>query len=164
MELLKDARRREADVTFERDYTLDLGDVTVRMLLVGPPHTRGDTGFFVEQDRVLFSGDVVMNESFLAAGSAASMKAWMAAFDAFDTWQPTRVVPAHGAVGTGALVDANRQVMRAIQSRAEELKAQGRSQEEAIESVSSAMTSQHPEWPRANGIANAVRAAWTEAP
>lgn len=164
MELLKDARRREADVTFERDYTLDLGDVTVRMLLVGPTHTRGDTGFFVEQDRVLFSGDVVMNESFLAAGSAASMKAWMAAFDAFDAWQPTRVVPAHGAVGTGALVDANRQVMRAIQSRTEELKAQGRSQEEAIESVSSAMTSQHPEWPRANGIANAVRAAWTEAP
>ena len=67
-ELLKDAQGRKADITFERDYTLDLGGVRVRMLVVGPTHTRGDTGIFVEGDGVLFAGDVVMNESFLAAG------------------------------------------------------------------------------------------------
>ena len=49
---------------------LDLGGVRVRFLVVGPTHTRGDTGFFVEGDGVLFSGDVVMNNSFLAANQA----------------------------------------------------------------------------------------------
>ena len=44
-----------------------LGGVDVRMAVVGPTHTLGDTGFFVTGDNVLFSGDVVMNESFLVA-------------------------------------------------------------------------------------------------
>lgn len=163
-ELLKDATRRVADITYERDHTLDLGGVTVRMLLVGPTHTRGDTGFFVVQDRVLFSGDVVMNQSFLAAGAAASMKAWLTAFDAFAAWKPVSVVPAHGAVGTGELIAANRTFMTEIQSRARELKAQGRSIDEVAKIVSSELTAKHPDWPRANGIAGAARAAYNEAP
>ena len=67
-EILKDAVRRPAAITFDREHVLDLGGVRVRCLVVGPTHTRGDTGFFVEGDGVLFAGDVVMNESFLAAG------------------------------------------------------------------------------------------------
>ena len=85
------------------EYTLDLGGVRVRFLVVGPTHTRGDTGFFVEGDSVLFAGDVVMNESFLAARAASSMKAWLAAFDAFAAFKPRSIVPAHGAVGPGTL-------------------------------------------------------------
>jgi glyoxylase-like metal-dependent hydrolase (beta-lactamase superfamily II) len=87
-ELLKDAQGRKADITFDREHTLDLGGVRVRLLVVGPTHTRGDTGFFVEGDGVLFSGDVVMNNSFLAATPVSSMKAWLAAFDAFGKIGP----------------------------------------------------------------------------
>lgn len=163
-EMLAGATRRNADITFERDYTLDLGGVTVRMLMVGPTHTRGDTAFFVEQDRVLFTGDVVMNNSFLAAGGAASMKAWMSAFDAFDAWKPAIIVPAHGATATGALVGVNREFMTEIQTRARELKAQGRSIDEAAKTVQSELSAKHPDWARANGIANAARAAYNEAP
>src|SRR6185369_8935120 len=72
-EILKDAARRTADITFDREYLLDLGGVRIRFVVVGPTHTRGDTGFFVEGDNVLFSGDVVMNESFLAATDVSSM-------------------------------------------------------------------------------------------
>lgn len=38
-EILKDAARRPAAVTFEREYVLDLGGVRVRFLVVGPTHT-----------------------------------------------------------------------------------------------------------------------------
>ena len=81
--------------------SLDLGGVRVRFLVVGPTHTRGDTGFFVEGDGVLFSGDVVMNNSFLAATAVSSMKAWLAAFDAFEAMKPKTIVPSHGASATG---------------------------------------------------------------
>ena len=87
-ELLKDATVRKADIAFDRDYVLDLGGVRVRFLVVGPTHTAGDTGFLVEEDGVLFSGDVVMNNSFLAATAVSSMKAWLAAFDAFEAMKP----------------------------------------------------------------------------
>src|SRR5690349_4361240 len=74
-ELLKDATGRKADIPFDRDYLLDLGGIRVRFLVVGPTHTRGDTGLFVEGDGVLFAGDVVMNNSFLAAMPVSSMQA-----------------------------------------------------------------------------------------
>lgn len=161
-ELLQGATGRKVDITFDRDYTLDLGGVRVRFLVVGPTHTRGDTALFVEGDGVLFAGDVVMNQSFLAAGAATSMKAWLAAFDAFDQMRPQTIVPSHGAVGDAALIAANRAVMTAVQTRARELKAQGRTADDTATTVQKELEAQHPGWPRANGVAAAARAAYAE--
>ena len=163
-EILKDAARRVADITFDRDYTLDLGGVRVRFVVVGPTHTRGDTGFFVEGDNVLFSGDVVMNNSFLAAMPSSSMKAWLAAFDTFEAFKPVTVVPSHGAVGPGSIIGINREVMKGIDARVRALKAEGRSADEAAMTVSTEMQAAHAGWPRANGIAAAARSAYAEAP
>ena len=159
-ELLKDATRRRADVTFDREYTLDLGGVQVRFLLVGPTHTRGDTGFFVEGDNVLFAGDVVMNESFLAANPSSSIKAWLTAFDTFEALKPRTIVPAHGAVGQGTLVGANRTWVKQVQEKTLALKGQGKAIDETATAVSTEMQAQHPNWPRANGLAALSRSAY----
>jgi glyoxylase-like metal-dependent hydrolase (beta-lactamase superfamily II) len=161
-ELLKDAVRRPADVTFDRDYSLDLGGVRVRFLVVGPTHTRGDTGIFVEGDRVLFAGDVVMNESFLAAGPVSSVKAWLAAFDTFGALEPRTIVPAHGAVGPGTLIAANRGLVEGVRNRALALKAEGRSADEAATAVQTEFQAQHAGWPRANGLTALARSAYNE--
>ena len=163
-ELLKDATGRKADITFDRDYVLDLGGVRVRLLVVGPTHTRGDTGMFVEGDAVLFSGDVVMNNSFHAATQVSSMKAWLAAFDAFERMRPNTVVPSHGAVGDSSIIAANRAIMERVKTRALELKAQGRSADEVATTVQKELQATHPEWPRSNGLAAAARSAYAEAP
>lgn len=163
-ELLAGAERRVADITFDREYTLDLGGVSVHMLVVGPTHTRGDTGFFVEGDRVLFAGDVVMNESFVAANDGSSVSAWLAAFDAFQDMDPAVIVPAHGEAGDGTLTPTQRRTMLAIQSRARALKAEGRSAQETGETVQREQQGMHPGWGRANGVAAAARVAWREAP
>ena len=163
-DLLRDTQRRVADITFDREYTLDLGGVQVRLLVVGPTHTRGDTGFFVEGDGVLFSGDVVMNDSFLAANQASSVTAWLAAFDAFEAMDPSTIVPAHGEVGDGSLTSLHRMVMRSIQARARELKAQGRSADETADTVRMELQARYPTWGRVYGVASAARAAYAEAP
>jgi glyoxylase-like metal-dependent hydrolase (beta-lactamase superfamily II) len=143
---------------------LDLGGVRVRMLVVGPTHTRGDTGFFVEGDGVLFAGDVVMNESFVAANQGSSVKAWLAAFDAFEAMKPRTIVPAHGPVGDGTLIPIERAVMQTIQARVRDLKAQGRPADDAATTVQKELLALHPTWARANGVAGAARAAYAEAP
>ena len=163
-ELLADAARRPAAITFDREHVLSLGGVDVRMVVVGPTHTRGDTGFFVTGDNVLFSGDVVMNESFLAATAVSSARAWMAAFDTFEALKPQTVVPSHGAIGTGALIAANRAVVSTVQARARELKAQGRSADEAATTIQQELQAAHPAWPRANGVTALARSAFEEAP
>ena len=161
-EILKDAVRRPAAITFDRDYTLDLGDVRVRFLLVGPTHTKGDTTFFVDGDRVLFAGDVVMNNSFLAASAGSSMKAWLAAFDTLEALKPQTVVPSHGEVGSGGIIATNRTIMQGVQVRTRALKAEGRTADEVAKTVQAEFQAQHPDWPRANGLAAAARAAYTE--
>src|SRR5262245_30163829 len=161
-ELLKDATGRKADITFDRDYLLDLGGVRVRFLVVGPTHTKGDTGLFVEGDNVLFAGDVVMNNSFLAAMPVSSMDAWLKAFDAFEAMGPHVIVPSHGPVGDSSLIPANRALMRDIQSRVRELKAQGKSADEVATIVQTEFPAQHPGWPRANGLAAIARSAYAE--
>jgi glyoxylase-like metal-dependent hydrolase (beta-lactamase superfamily II) len=163
-ELLRDATGRKADITFDRMYTLDLGGVRVRMVVVGPTHTRGDTGFFVEGDDVLFAGDVVMNDSFVAANAASSVKAWLSAFDAFDAMKPRTIVPSHGPVGAGTLVPTQRAIMQTIEARARQLKSEGRSADEAAATVQKELQAMHPTWARANGVAGAARAAYAEAP
>ena len=163
-EILKDAAGRKADVTFDREYTLDLGGVRVRFVVVGPTHTRGDTGLFVEGDGVLFSGDVVMNNSFLAAMPVSSMKAWLAAFNTFEAFKPTVIVPSHGAIGDGSLIAANRALMTEIDARVRQLKSQGRSIDETAAAIQTEMQAKHQGWPRANGLPAIARSAFSEAP
>jgi glyoxylase-like metal-dependent hydrolase (beta-lactamase superfamily II) len=163
-EVLQGATARKADITFDRQHTLDLGGVRVRMLVVGPTHTRGDTIFFVEGDNVLYAGDVVMNESFVAANQNSSMKAWLAAYDALEKMNPTNIVPAHGKFGPGTLIATNRAFMEEIQARARALKAQGLSVDEVATTVQREMQAKHPDFARLNGVAGAARSAYAEAP
>lgn len=163
-ELLADARPRAANIVFDREHVLDLGGVRVRLLMVGPTHTRGDTGFFVEGDGVLFAGDVVMTNSFLAASGSTSMQAWLTAFDRFEELAPRTIVPAHGGVGDGSAIAACRAVMQEVQRRARELKAQGRPSDDVAAIVRAELVAKHPDWPRANGLNAAARAAYAEAP
>ena len=163
-ELLKDAAGRKADVTFDREYALDLGGVRVRLLVVGPTHTKGDTLVFVEGDNVLFAGDVVMNRSFVAANQNSSTKAWLAAFERIAAMRPATIVPAHGDIGSGAILGPLQAVVQGIQARARELKAQGRSADETASIVQMEVQAQQPTWARPNGIAALARSAYAEAP
>jgi glyoxylase-like metal-dependent hydrolase (beta-lactamase superfamily II) len=163
-EILKDAVRRPAAITFDRTYTLDLGSVRVRFVVVGPTHTRGDTAFFVEGDNVLFAGDVVMNNSFVAATGVSSMKAWLAAFDTLEAFKPLTIVPAHGEVGPGTIIATNRGILQGVQARARALKTEGRTADETAKTVQAEFQAQHPGWPRANGLAALARSAYSETP
>jgi len=69
-ELVKDASIRKADEFFDTEKLLDLGGVRVQLTWAGGgTHTDGDTLIFVEDDRVLFAGDIMMNRRYLAFGA-----------------------------------------------------------------------------------------------
>jgi len=163
-ELLNGATRRAAAVTFDREHVLDLGGVRARLLVVGPTHTKGDTVVFVEGDGVLFAGDVVMNRSFVGANQNSSTKAWLVAFDRIAAMKPGTIVPAHGDIGPGSILGPLQTAVQGIQSRARELKAQGKSVEDTAMAVQMEFQAQQPTWARANGIAALARSAYAEAP
>jgi glyoxylase-like metal-dependent hydrolase (beta-lactamase superfamily II) len=163
-ELLKNLVQRPGDVHFATDDRLDLGGVTVRLMAVGPTHTRGDTVAFVEPDHVLFAGDVVLNHIFLSFTAQSSGTTWLKALDTIEAMKPTHIVPSHGALGDGSIIADQRAVLLAVQARVRDLKVQGRSADQAAQDVTSQFQSQYPDWASPMRLGAAARAFFTELP
>ena len=81
--------------------TLDLGGVTVQIWHPGPGHTRGDTIAWVEEEKVLFSGDLVEYEAGVYTGDA-QLQEWPATLEALRTLNAEAIVPGRGEAMKGA--------------------------------------------------------------
>jgi glyoxylase-like metal-dependent hydrolase (beta-lactamase superfamily II) len=161
-ELMKDAVFRRADEIFDAEKVLDLGGIRVRLLWFGGTHTNGDTLIFVEGDNVLFAGDVIMNRRFLAfAGGRSSVQAWLRSLEESARLRPTHIVPAHGEMGDGSLVELHRSYLLTLQTRVRELKREGKSLEQAAETVTAEFRARYPDWTGNAGAA--ARSAYNEA-
>jgi glyoxylase-like metal-dependent hydrolase (beta-lactamase superfamily II) len=161
-EMLKDAPVRKADVLFDREHVLDLGGVRVKLLALGSTHTPGDTMVFVEQDRVLYAGDVVMNKVPVAFGQTSNVATWVNVLKELEPLRPIAIVPAHGPVGDGSLIAQQRSVFETLQKRVGELKSQGKTADEAATTLTAEFQSQHPDWTAANRIGGMVRSLYAE--
>jgi glyoxylase-like metal-dependent hydrolase (beta-lactamase superfamily II) len=157
-ELLKDVTHRPADISFDREYSVDLGGVTAKIYAMGANHTRGDTVVLV--DGVLFSGDVAMRPQPAFASPYSSVAHWLTSLDRLEAMKPVHVVPSHGPRGDAAIIAGYRVYLTKIRDRAAELKKAGKTQDEAIAAITDEMVGQYPDRGRLGG---AIRAAWAEA-
>ena len=153
------------DILFDREHRLDLGGVHVRLMWRGPAamHTRGDTMVFVEEDRVLFTGDVVMSQRFLAAQNTSSITTWIAVLDELTGLKPLHVVPSHGKLGDATLIARDRAFLVAVRDRIAALKREGKSIDEAAAVIVAEIAPQYPEFGNAAGAAAVARAAFAGA-
>jgi len=156
--------RKPAEL-FDTEKTIDLGGVSVRLLRLGPGHTRGDTVFFVEQDRVLFSGDLVMSQLYPAFATPQSRVAsWLASLDALDALRAQRLVPAHGALADNSAIGRYRDYLTALRARIAELKRAGKSAAEAAETVRAEFPPKYPDWGQPLRVVAAANAIYAELP
>ncbi len=168
-ELLKDAKFRPADIVFEGALVLDLGGVHVRVWGVGPTHTRGDTVFFVEEDKVLLAGDVVMPVFVAANGQSSSITKWLADLDEFDKLNPAKVIPAHGRMGGIELIRRQREYLFAVQSGVAAAKRDGKSLDDTTKQLAEPIAAKFPDLapggggPATGRVTLAIRAAYREA-
>lgn len=168
--LLSKASFRAPDTVFDDDLTLDLGGVRVRLSGVGPNHTRGDTVMYVEEDRVLLTGDVVMPVFPAASAQAASIEKWLANVAAFEAFAPRVVVPAHGRLIDAAQLARYREYLTAVQTQTRAAKRQRQSVEAAQAALAPALAQQFsalaPQGgaPATGRINAAIQAAYREAP
>jgi glyoxylase-like metal-dependent hydrolase (beta-lactamase superfamily II) len=81
--------------------TLDLGGVRVQIWHPGAGHTRGDTVAWVEEEGVLFSGDLVEADSGVYTGDA-QLAEWPATLEALRALGATALVPGRGEAMVGS--------------------------------------------------------------
>jgi glyoxylase-like metal-dependent hydrolase (beta-lactamase superfamily II) len=158
-ELLKGAEFRKADVFFDKEQTVDLGGVRVRMMAMGFNHTKGDTAFWIEPDNILVSGDVVMS-TMPQIPATAKLSTWVQSLDRFEQLKPRRVVPSHGPMFDATTITNWKTFLTTVRARATALKKEGKSVDDTVKAIQDELQDKYDR----NRMASAIRAAYNEAP
>lgn len=116
-------------VTFNDTMNIDLGNVTVTLHFPGASHTNSSITAYVNEDHVLFAGDIVFNKyhPFLAEGDIAN---WINVLSGLETSTASIIVPGHGPVATKKDLKELAVYLKAFDSTAKKL-CQQKTQEEA---------------------------------
>jgi len=86
----------EPDRYLRGEERFTLGGVRMRVLDMGSAHSEGDLVLFVENDAVLFSGDIVFQERIPFLGSSSSAE-WLEVLNEMEQMDVVAIVPGHGA-------------------------------------------------------------------
>ena len=131
-------------LVFKDEMTLWMGkDLEVKVMHVGPGHTKGDTIVWVPSEKVLFSGDLVEADAACYTGDA-QLEEWPATLDALSALGADTVVPGRGPALIGAARVAEglaytRDFVTTLLNSAKEAVAQGMNLKQAMAHTRKAM-------------------------
>ena len=125
---------RNADETFDRELTIDVGGRQVNLLNLGPAHTAADSVVHVPDAGVLFGGDLLFIgcTPIVWAGPIAN---WVAACDTMIALDAPIVVPGHGPVTDPDGIRAVRGYLAHVAEQAEAAYRRGLSWAEAADTI-----------------------------
>lgn len=125
---------RNADETFDRSLTIEVGGREIHLLNLGPAHTAADSVVHVPDAGVLFGGDLLFIgcTPIVWSGPIAN---WIAACDAMISLNAPVVVPGHGPVTDPDGIRAVRDYFVHITEQADEAYRKGLSLAEAVDGV-----------------------------
>lgn len=109
--------------------SLNLGGVVVQIWSPGPGHTRGDTIAWVEEEKVLYSGDLVEYEAGVYTGDA-QLAEWPTTLEALRALKADYLVPGRGQAMKGNAnvnksLDYTKRWVETLYRAAQEAVAQG---------------------------------------
>ncbi|WP_232796457.1 MBL fold metallo-hydrolase [Roseovarius salinarum] len=86
-----------ANLSFEDRHVVEMGDVTMEVLHLGPAHGPGDTQVWIPQWEIVIAGDIAFHERMLPIFPATDTDAWIETFEGpFTELGATYVIPGHG--------------------------------------------------------------------
>jgi glyoxylase-like metal-dependent hydrolase (beta-lactamase superfamily II) len=93
-----------ADRWIDGEEVFKLGGLTFRVFPLGPAHTPEDLALLVEEEGVLFVGDLLFSGRLPFVGEADS-RGWIAAIDRIVKFNPKVMVGGHGSASYDAAAD-----------------------------------------------------------
>lgn len=116
------------------DGRVDLGEVPVELLFVGPAHTAGDVVAWLPDQGVLFTGDVLFHQC-TPIGWEGTFAQWIGSLERLEALQPEVVVPGHGPVCGVEGLAAEREYLTYVRAEAAGHHAAGRTPWEAAQRI-----------------------------
>lgn len=84
------------DISFEDKHAIDLGEMKVEVLYLGPSHSPGDTQVWLPDHKLMIAGDLAFHERLLPVFDDSDTAGWLQTWTEFENLQPEVVVPGHG--------------------------------------------------------------------
>ncbi|MGQ9552867.1 MAG: MBL fold metallo-hydrolase [Anaerolineae bacterium] len=125
---LADFQVASPEITFDYDLTIYRGGRVFQMLRLGG-HTPASSVLFVQDARVLFAGDLIVNGLPPFVGQGDSLE-WLQALQRMREMQPRSIVPGHGPVAGIEIVDKLEGFLLRLRSGVASLANEGRSKAE----------------------------------
>jgi cyclase len=121
--------------TFTGELSVQVGDRELRLIEVGPAHTRGDTLVHAVGERVLFTGDILFSAAHPIAW-AGPVANWIAACDRILEMDVEVIVPGHGPLADLAAVRELKAYFEYLYTQARACHEQGMTPLQAARSIS----------------------------
>ena len=113
MEELKRITFQSATLTFDHDFTIDLGNREVQVKFLGRGNTNGDAVVFLPKEQIVVAGDLVVTPiPYFYDGYPSE---WIRTLQHLSALNPRTIVPGHGAIMHD---DAYLQLMRDVMQSA----------------------------------------------
>jgi len=163
-EMLQGAALRKPGIVFEQEHVLDLGGVKVRIMWMGPAHSKGDTVTLVEGEGVVFAGDIAPRQRFPSLYGDAKRLEFVKAMGRVEALHGTVIVPSHGPYGDNSVFAEQRMMLDALAARVATLKGQGQPLEAVTKTLTAEFHGRYPTWASTipNEVEPIIRGIYTE--
>jgi glyoxylase-like metal-dependent hydrolase (beta-lactamase superfamily II)/ketosteroid isomerase-like protein len=127
-----------ADQTFKDRLDIDLGGREIRILNAGRAVTPGDAFMYLPKERVVVTGDLLVNPISFALSCYPSE--WLKALEAIDALDSTVIVPGHGEpLRDRRLLHATMEVFRTMLAEGRAARERGLEVDHAVDAVMPAL-------------------------
>lgn len=140
-ELVEDYDLRFPNITIFDRLTIHLGERLLELIHL-PGHTSNSIGLFLPQAKVLFAGDVVVN-NYRAYLGLSTIPDWQMTLRAIEVMRINWIVPGHGAPIKPSALGPLSEYLERMRERVAELIEEGRTRDEVV----SRMMPYFEEWP-----------------
>ncbi|WNB90865.1 MBL fold metallo-hydrolase [Bacillus sp. NEB1478] len=86
--------------TFEESFTIYGSKRTAKIYTMGGAHSYCDSFLYIPEDRVIFTGDLLVIDTHPALFEESDVDNWLRILNQFDTWDIDAAIPGHGPVGS----------------------------------------------------------------
>lgn len=115
---------------YKREMIFDDGEHRLELLHFGRAHTEGDGFAWMPKEKILFTGDAVVNGAYNFVGDG-NIGDWINTLAAVQKLGAVKVCPGHGPMGDGSMIENQRNFFIAIRDGAKAWKDAGKSAADA---------------------------------
>ena len=84
-------------ISFKDKYVINLGNISIEVLYLGPAHSPGDISVWVPSKKLIIAGDMAFHERLLPIFPETNTREWINTWDnKFEKLNATYVIPGHG--------------------------------------------------------------------